>query len=450
MSEQIFSDPPRVELLQWLARGSLKQNLLRSIRLWACLQFLYGEQKIKEPFSFSNWRDAFFSATHPKGDSIPQLHDSGCACAKTTADWIFSGKSGVNEREWRQAIEQHDDIADAALNDLLQRQLFALTRRSLYKDLEILAELGWLERQGKSYCRVKNWPTRPLASSSQPSDGKPNTYDSELPNIDLATIVQNLREPIAGVKRFFLEVDYIIHQANQDRVDDWHEQLKRLWQQNPVPPIRITYNSARQGAAVKCIVYPVCLYYMQRAIYLCACGQTPNRQGEWYNYRLDRIQQMHSLEWKDEDIPQLLLKYYPQNLPHPDSIRERMEEVWGFDFYQEPQLMLLRFDRKFHDLYIEGTFRHDTFKICSFDRAKQLIRQNVPQPEQQQVLLTVLNSRSRLDAYYQVLYRDGDTNVRMRLRSWRPHGEVLLPWELRQGMTHEVEKEVQFYRNLLG
>lgn len=43
MSEQIFGDRPHVELLQWLARGSLKQNLLRSIRLWAWLRALYGD-----------------------------------------------------------------------------------------------------------------------------------------------------------------------------------------------------------------------------------------------------------------------------------------------------------------------------------------------------------------------------------------------------------------------
>jgi len=39
MFEQLC-DRPHVELLQWLARGSLKQNLLRAIRLWVWLRSL--------------------------------------------------------------------------------------------------------------------------------------------------------------------------------------------------------------------------------------------------------------------------------------------------------------------------------------------------------------------------------------------------------------------------
>lgn len=44
MFEQIFIDTPQIELLQWLARGSLKQNLLRAIRLWVWLRSLYGSE----------------------------------------------------------------------------------------------------------------------------------------------------------------------------------------------------------------------------------------------------------------------------------------------------------------------------------------------------------------------------------------------------------------------
>ena len=441
MSEQIFADPPQVELLQWLARGSLKQNLLRSIRLWACLQFLYGEKRISEPFSFSDWRDNFFSPTHPKGDAVPDPHDPECACAKTTANWIFDGETPVRETEWRRSLSQHDGIAKATLDNILQQRLFAITRRSLQADLQILTELGWLEKQGKEYCLVKKLPTRPLVIPQL------NTDDLWfLNNPDLATIAQSFKEPIRDVQRFFFEIDYIIYQTNQDQVENWYENLKQFWNLNLVPPIRITYNSARQGKTVTRIVYPVCLYYAQRAIYLCAFGQKDKEQGEWYNYRLDRIQQMDKLEWTDEDIPQLLLKCYPDGLPNPDYIREQMAQAWGFDFYQQSQLMLLRFEKEFHDRYIQGTFRHDTFKRVSYQQAAQLIRQHTPQKDRQ-VLLAVLKSRSREDAYYQVSYREGDTNVGMRLRAWRPHAEVLLPWKLRQEITREVSKEDLLYQD---
>lgn len=450
MSEQLFCDRPHVELLQWLARGSLKQNLLRAIRLWVWLRALYGDDKdclcLNKPFTYTDWRDAFFNPSHPKGEAIPNLHDPSCACARTTADWIFDAKTGVPEPEWRQSLQQHDAISDMALDELLQRRLFAVTRRSLHADLQILTELGWLKRRGQKYHRVHDLPTRPITVNSELANARLNVYDLALLNPDLETIARNLSQPLGSFQRFFLEVDYIISQTNQDQVEDWQDKLRHFWEQMPIPPVKLIYNSAREGCAVECIVYPVCIYYVQRAVYLCAFGQTPRRKVDWNNYRLDRIQQMTHLEWKDRSIPQLLRELYPQNLPSPDYIQEQMAKAWGFDFYLPRKLMLLRFDREFHDRYIHGTFRHQTFKSVKYQQAEQLIQQHTPQLEQQQRLLTVLKSRPRQDAYYQVYYREDDTNVGMRLRAWRPNSEVLLPWELRQSIAKEVETEFQLYQ----
>lgn len=444
MSEQIFSEYPHIELLQWLARGSLKQNLPRAVRLWVLLIALYGDDthrlKLDDSFTFADWRKAFFSPTHPKEEAASPLHDPNCACAKTIADWIFDPQIGIPESEWRQALSSHDAVP-TKLDKLLEQRLFSATRRSLQADLQILTQIGWLKRDGHDYVRVTNLPARPLL------DNPLTPYQLSLPNIDLAATTQSLSQPIRGIQRFFFEVDYIVSQTNQDRVEDWQEKLKHWWQQTTVPPIRLTYNSARVGQAVKCIVYPVCLYYVRRAIYLCAFGQTPTRKGEWYNYRLDRIQQMHPLQWTSEDIPHLLCQYYPHSLPKPDYIREQMEQAWGFDFYEPAKLMLLRFKQEFHDRYVQGTFRHDTFKRVSHQQAEQLIRQHAQQPEHQQALLNVLQSRPRSDAYYCVRYRDGDTNVKMRLRAWRPNGEVLLPWELRSEIAREVALEFQNYHD---
>ena len=449
MSEQLFCDRPHVELLQWLARGSLKQNLLRAIRLWVWLRALYGDDKdclcLNKPFTYTDWRDAFFNPTHPKGEAIPNLHDPSCACARTTADWIFDAKTGVLEPEWRQSLQQHDAIPDMALDELLQRRLFAVTRRSLHADLQILTELGWLRRRGQKYHRVHDLPTRPITVNSEPANARLNAYDLALLNPDLETIARNLSQPVGGFQRFFLEVDYIISQTNQDQVEDWQDKLRHFWEQMPIPPVKLIYNSAREGCAVECIVYPVCIYYVQRAVYLCAFGQTPRRKVDWNNYRLDRIQQMTHLEWKDRGIPQLLRELYPQNLPSPDYIQEQMAKAWGFDFYLPRKLMLLRFDREFHDRYIQDTFRHDTFNHVNYQQAERLIRQHAQ--KQQQALLTVLKSRPHQDVYYQVYYREGDTNVGMRLRAWRPSSEVLLPWELRQSIAKEVKKEFQLYQN---
>ncbi|EAW36538.1 TIGR03985 family CRISPR-associated protein [Lyngbya sp. PCC 8106] len=440
-----FEASPQPELLQWLARGSLKQNLLRSIRLWAWLHSLYGNNQhrllLEEPFTFADWRNAFFSSTHPRGETVPPVHDINCACAKTVAEWILDPNWNVQELQWRKTLQQHDEIDRSELDQLFQQRLFGVTRRSLQTDLHILAELGWLKRQETKYYRVQEFPTLPVSENSifyQPQ---------ALPvlNPDLELIAQNLSQPLNGVQRFFMEVVYIVSPEKQERVEDWQEHFKLLWQDNPVPPVRLIYQSSRVKKTVCCIVYPVCIYYAQRAVYLCGFGQTPTAKGQWYNYRLDKIIEIEDLSWTDLDLPQLLFdSHQKRNLPTPDEIQMQMDGVaWGFDFYLEHQVMLLRFDRQFSDYYIEGTFRHQTFQSISYEDAEQLIIKQGKTEKQQ--LLKVLHSRSKTDAYYRLDYREGDTNVELRLRSWRPKVEVILPLKLRQKIAQEVQQEAQFY-----
>lgn len=441
MSEQLFDVCAHIPLLQWLARGSLKQNLLRAIRLWVWLGILYSHRlNLNEPFTYASWRDTFFTVTHPKGEAIPQLHDRNCPCAKTAADWLFKPQTDLSEKEWKRSLLAYDEIPD--LDKVLQQRLFGVTRRTLQADLHILADLGWLRRQGSNYYRVKKFPSHPLPESAESNDAR---YTLPALNPDLEIIVQNLSQPIAGVQRFFLELPYIVSQDKQDWVEDWQERLKKLWHQKPIPPIQLIYNSARQKQLVKCIVYPVCVCYAQRAVYLSAFGQTPNGEGKWYNYRLDKIEKIIELAWSNSDIPKFLLKNYQQNtLPAPEYVKEQMEIAWGFDFYLPPKLMLLRFDREFSDRYIKGTFRHETFARVTYQEAENLICKHAPKSEYQK-LLNLLRARSRDDAYYKVDYRDEDTNVGLRLRSWRPRCEVIFPLELRETIAKEVAAEANLY-----
>jgi CRISPR-associated protein (TIGR03985 family) len=443
MSEPLFSDRPHVPLLQWLARGSLKQNLPRAIRLWVWLCYLYGSDNDGEPFSFGHLRDTFLSPSHPKGDAIPDLHDVNCPCAKTTADWLFDGKLGVSPREWRRSLLSHDPIPEKTLDEILKQRLFAVTRRSLHADIQILTQLGWLKRQRQTYCRVSQFPEHPIDKSTELETTRVSVYTLNFLHPELANIAQNFSQQ-AGIQRFNLHVDYVIPKTTLDRVDDWQDQLKTIWEQTPIPPVKLTYNSSRVGHTVKCIVYPVCVYYVQRAVYLCAFGETPTQQGEWYNYRLDHIEKMIPLDWTNPHLPSLLRQRYPHKLPNPDFVEEQMAKAWGFDFYLQPKLMLLRFDREFDERYIQGTFRHETFQPVSYQQAEKLILKHT---QQSQKILKVFHSRYKDDAYYQVYYRDGDTNVGLRLRAWRPRCEVLLPWELRQSIAQDVEQEFLLYQN---
>jgi CRISPR-associated protein (TIGR03985 family) len=438
MAFQIFCDPPSVELLQWLARGSLKQNLSRAVRLWVWLRLLYGDETeqldLNDSFNYAQWREAFFSATHPKGEEVSSHKDPHCPCNKKAADWLFGGGRDIEQLNWELAMEQYAGIKNEDLAVLLDKPLFAMTRRMLSEDLQALKELQWLEYEGRKYQRVQLWPNRPSTSR-----------ELNFLNPDLAAIASNHSDRINGIQRFFLHVEYVIPKATVDKVDDLQDELRNLWAETPVPPVLLIYRSAKLDREVECVVYPVCIYYVQRAMYLCGFGPNPHGEGNWCNYRLDRIQELIPLTWTDRRVPQLLLRQYRgEALPTPDYIQEQMAKAWGFDYYQSAYQMLLRFDRIHDQRYIRGTVRHETFRRVSYEQAARLIEKLTPLPEQQ-TLLGILQARSPQDAYYTAIYRNGDPNVLQRLQAWRPFVEVLLPWKLRQRVAADVEKEWHLY-----
>jgi CRISPR-associated protein (TIGR03985 family) len=323
--------------------------------------------------------------------------------------------------------------------------LFGVTRRSLAEDLKTLAELGCLKKGHRSqYDKVQTWPVGMIARFSALTTSQQGmTFNFLQP--DLAAIAENLSQEIGGYPRFFLQVEYVVPKRTLDAIDDWQEQLKQLWQQHPIPPVLLTYNSAKLERMVECVIYPVCIYYVQRAVYLVGFGRNPRGEVNWYNYRCDRIDNLEPLPWNDPRIPQpLILHYRNQTLPTPDYIQDQMAQGWGFDFYQPNLLMLLRFDPHHHRRYIEETERHETFEAISYKRAQQLIKQQAS-PGECQELLKILNQRSKTDAYYQAFYRESDPNVLMRLNAWRPYVEVFLPWKLRERMARDVRQEWGFY-----
>lgn len=403
MSKLVFHHSPNIEVLQWLARGSLKQNLLRAIRLWVWLRSLYGDEgsriELPQVWTYTDWRDAFFSHTHPKTDKIPLLHDPNCACAKTIGDWIFTGDIRVEENEWKELLvsycvaqsqttsnlSEKEDllIVDSdgrgrgktkkTLDETLKRPLFAVTRRTLQEDLYILENMGWIQSNKinkTSYQLIESFPKLDFLSKSK-QQADLNLQQLTFSNVNLESTLEIFSEPIGGYRRFYLEVDYIIPD-NRDDVWDCQNYLKDVWSTHPIPPVRFTYKSAKLGKSINLIVYPVCIYYARRAIYLSAFGQTPNNQGEWYNYRLDRIQHLKTLDWSDSRIPQVLLNLYPNKLYTPEYIREEISAAWGYDFYEQSRLLILRFERTFHDTYIKETFRHEKFEKIPY---KQVIKE---------------------------------------------------------------------------
>jgi CRISPR-associated protein (TIGR03985 family) len=313
-----------------------------------------------------------------------------------------------------------------------------VTRRTLSNDLKRLHQLDWLRLTEIGYQKVHDWPDYPTALMPREV--------SFLTQPDLAEIAANLSEKIGDQRRFFVHTDYVVPQAGHDRVEDWQAELTELWQQTPVPPIQLRYWSAALLQRCEVVVCPVCIYYYRRGPYLCAWGQVPGgATTDWRNYRLDKIHRITPLSWQDQAVPAALRQAYQQHrLPNPEEIQIRMSEAWGFDYYQPAERLLVRFDTEWDERYIRNSLRHNTFEHISYEAARSLIQQ-LPVKSQSDQLLSLLAKRSPEDAYYQALYRRNDPNVRQRLRAWRPHIEVMLPWTLRQSFAQEVMKEKAFY-----
>lgn len=315
-----------------------------------------------------------------------------------------------------------------------------------------LVQRGWLDKQKEKYCKLN--PINPLYLSGKTMV---RVESMEYLSPELAEMVENYNQPLNGISRLFIYVEYVPSNSARDKIGDYQDQLKHIWSQTPVVPVELTYDSASLWREVTRIVYPVCIYYYQRAPYLCAFGQTPQkkRQLGWYNYRLDRVVALKALDWGTSHVPatlrskcedlELRYQYYS-----PDYIKTKLTEALGFDFYLPEGLMILRFKRDFHDRYIEATLRHDTFEaITTVKYWKKLIK-SVPLSKQQQLKAIAPDFASGDFAYYCLKYRVGDNSVIMRLRAWGHNVEVLFPHDLRARIQKDLQAACQLYQESGG
>lgn len=158
------------------------------------------------------------------------------------------------------------------------------------------------------------------------------------------------------------------------------------------------------------------------------------------------IQKAEVLAWGDPGVPKALKDLrHAGALPSSEAVKAKLDEAWGFNFYLPRQLLLLRFQAQFARWYVDNTVRHPTFRPIAYSRLHDLISQEITDPLEQQETLKLIDRRSAQDAYYAVWIRAGDINVMMRLRDWRPNGEVIAPLWLRQHIAEEAYQEVAHY-----
>lgn len=486
-----FCLSPTPQILQWLAAGQLANRLVRSLRLLVLINKLYGTQtawtnELPLTFTYSQLRDRLFAGLHPKSDRLnaqqiaAQCGNFSCICHQTFSEIVF-GQNQLNEAQWQDEIILLTGIEPEGLQKLLQERPFATVHRSIRDDLKQLVKLGWLgsskqgEYQSLAIKELPKPPTQAESTSSVPIDllglsGLSQMQTWELVRVlesvsflqpNLSIIIEKLWEQITNnslpkklyeqepPQRIFIHLDYILSLPMQDRVDNYQEQIEQLWRKAPGGVVQFEYWIATTETKVKVTVYPVCLHYVRRAKYLSAYGIDPKGNMAWHNYRLDRIacDRLKVLAWGDPLVPQELKQmWHTGTLPQPDYIAQELKEAWGFNFYFKKELLILRFPADFAKWYVDNTTRHPTFRAIPYKELPRLLRTSISNEQERQQLLEIVSQSSCEDAYYTAWIRAGDINVYMRLREWRPNGEVLAPLSIRRQMKAEAAQELENYQ----
>ncbi|QMS86112.1 TIGR03985 family CRISPR-associated protein (plasmid) [Nostoc edaphicum CCNP1411] len=503
---QEFYLPPTPQILQWLAGGQLANRLVRSLRLLVLIDKLYSGKtdwadKIPRVFTYSQLRDRLFAYRHPKNDRLNaqqitvQCSDIRCICHQTFSEIVFEQNFQQSEAQWLEQIILLTGINKEELQKVLQERPFATVHRSIRDDLKQLIQLGWLHQAGQGkyqYLAREELPQLPTQLEADSSLPKLTSLPSlshlseqqtwELLRVlesisfvqpNLSSIIEKLWQQITDSspsgtlhqqdpqQRIFLHLDYILSPQMQDCVDNYQEQIEQLWYKPPGGVVQFEYWIAATESKVKITVYPVCLHYVRRAKYLSAYGIDPDGNIAWHNYRLDRIagdrvpssvgDRLKVLAWGDPLVPQELKQmWHTGSLPTPEYIAGELKAAWGFNFYFKKELLILRFPADFAKWYVDNTTRHSTFRAVLHNQLPQLIVKNIPNEQEREQLLKIVSQCPTDDAYYIAWIRTGDINVLMRLREWRPNGEVIAPLSIRYQMRAEAEQEFKNYQALLG
>ncbi|MEQ9000413.1 MAG: TIGR03985 family CRISPR-associated protein [Coleofasciculus sp. B1-GNL1-01] len=382
---------------------------------------------------------------------------------RSFSDWLFPEYTESFTNQFIATLKSRYTLEGNDIDKLLSTAIFSATDRTLRNHLTQLSQLKtpFLERQlinpqTTTKKPIHKFRKRSTAAILEPFTTDPNfSYAGTLGFFtnDVSTIAQLLFTKINGEQRLFIHHDYVVKEELRETSADLADRLKEIWQETPTPPLQIAYHSASLNQTKNYTIYPVCLYYYQRAYYLCAFGQRPHKTATqapvgWYNYRLERISKYQKLPWDTPDLPfsKSEIINHPENYA-PAYIQQELDAAYGFDFYEKSDLTLLRFDADFAQRYIDNSFRHPTFeKLDSYQEALVLIEHlNLPNPRQ---ILAHIHTYSDA-AYYALRYRHQDNTVIMRLRAWGPKVEVMFPNELRQRMRQDIEQTWQFYQKTM-
>jgi CRISPR-associated protein (TIGR03985 family) len=479
-----FDYLPTPAVLERLSQGQLINRWSRSLRLWWLLRSLYGQDiawqaSLPNPFRYADFREKVFAPCHGTADHASvetlSIHCQGsqCLCQRSLRTLLSEPNGAVNWSTWVADMQQQTGLPKSVWQAAAHTTPFRIGHRSLRDDLKVLVEQGWLKSAGRGYFQcvpAVEWPTLVVRTSTLTATDLLSTSDiwELLPVLESVAFVQPNLEVLVNrlweyaaqsssghqgwanepEKRIFIHFDYVLSPEMQEQVDTHQNTIEQIWQTSDGGTIQFEYWLTQQERTATVRVYPVCFHYARRAKYLSAYGPDPKGIVGWHNYRLDRIvsERVMVLPWGDPTVPQTLKELRDTGeLPTPQDVDAALEAAWGFNFYLPRAWLLMRFSPWFARWYVDQTERHDTFGPVTYDVLQDLVSQHVP-PSEQAAVLSVIQARSPQDVYYAGWIRMGDINVVMRLRDWRPQGEVIAPWGLRQRMAVEVQEEMAHYR----
>jgi len=501
----ILQSTPTMHILHWLVQGNLASSMSRSVRFWVILGVIYRDRLLPDVFRYPDLRDRLYSQQHPTSEKLKAesfingCGDRHCICANPLKHWLHPNDAMRSHLQLLTGFDQQQ------CESKLSQFPFATVHRSLRGDLEKLAQLGWLKALPRGEFQVLSTDLLPqlppdiyLGFTNKYNERSPaqlpmvNSWLSQnlsrqqcldlLVALDSLSIVQpNLELLLDSLSELlmaeqdsdrllskhqtlphtFVNFDYIIPPESQDRVDDYHKQLEDLWHTTDSGVIQFEYQiiqsdsglnpteSSRFFSQIKHItVYPVCIHYLRRAKYLSAYGIDPDGNMGWHNYRLDRItsESLTVLAWGDRTVPKYLKQLRNSGkLPTSQEVEIELGKAWGFKFYEQPQLLLIRFSEDFARWYVDNTVRHQTFKAISYAKIPNLLQKSLSINYDRDTILAILKQRKSSDRYYQAWIRPNDINIIQRLRDWRPNGEVIAPISLRQKMVNEATQELMHY-----
>ena len=387
---------------------------------------------------------------------------------RTLEYFILGEHSSIEKNNWKSEFQNRYQISESISERILSSRLFRVVDKTLRNNFKYLTAIDKALLIKSDFCRGKYKKKYKLEEYLA---NIINTEDIELSCIKtdelsdffyegVSSITQLLLTKFNGTNRLFIQAEYVAKEHLQDKAADWADCLKEIWKQKIILPIEIKYNSVSRDLVCNCIIYPVAIHYFKRAFYLYAWGETPQQFNsnnfEWYAFRLERILCLDVLDWNFSCVTKSLQKKIYQGdqenyLYTPNYIRDELDSAYGFNFYADRDIMLLRFKREYHEKYIKNTIRHSTFEhIENLTNVKRFIKDQFLCQKKtntygtvQQILKIV--DRYPDDAYYKLCYRVMDNNVIMRLRSWGVDVEIILPLSLRLKMKKDIEQMYKIY-----